>query len=142
MRKRILALLAMTAAALGLAVLVNPGAAFAVDTCINHVTHTTTWGSGRTCIKLYHRDGYDEYAVDVRTDDTLTDGYCVHAEMKIGSNPWFRLMYPDTIVDSESCGPVQDTGLFYAASQLTEIRLVRGTGGDGIGINYMTIWPD
>lgn len=118
--------------------------------CINHVTHSTSWGSIKVCI-AHLGSGY---TIKLTTDDLLTDGYCVHGEIHVTAaipQVWAVPGYGEAnnMGTSESCGPVRVTNE-VAFADITAIRLVRGpaTGaywppsGNGVGVNYLTAWPD
>lgn len=132
MRNRIIAAIAGLAIAAGTLMAAASPAAAAGETCVNHVTHYASWGSVRVCIKSY--DGY--YAVNVRTDDTLTDGQCVAAQVHVGG-AWLDTTDIEGSYPSTSCGPVTDTGLFLITSSMDGIRLVRGNV-----TAWLAAWPD
>src|SRR5574342_452254 len=85
---------------------------------------TASWGRGKVC----YIDGASWFKV--KTDDILTDGYCVHAEYKYTANGlWYN------ILGSESCGPEMTTLAIEPAPYT--VRLIRGPAHNppnGIGV--------
>lgn len=110
---------ALAVVGLVLAGLVGLAPAASAD-CCDH-WHSASWGRGY----LSQVEADPGYLV-IKTDDTLTDGYCVDARRKTSTGSWVH------IGDSTSCGPIAYTQT--SASYVTlGVRLYRANG------SYLTL---
>jgi hypothetical protein len=129
-------LVALSAAALAVTVFAAPANA-GVITCtwssIAWVNGGSNWGAGKFC-------GNSSNFL-IQTDDTRSDGYCVHGEAYDLTSGW------TFVPNSESCGPVRTQTPVYSGP-VTDVRVVRGdplgcasgSGNcNGVGVNYFTL---
>lgn len=72
------------------------------------------------------------------TQDTRTDGWCVHVEYRTLDGTWHEAP------GSQSCGAPAISAGFAPNSPVVEVRLIRGSTAPpwrrGVGVNYSTLW--
>ena len=90
----------------------------------------SNWGRAKFCD---YSNGFGT-PFQVRTDDILTDGYSVHAEYRSTSGGSWHVVSGSTSTGPEVTSPYTSPGQMY------EVRLIRGSGVPGVGVNYFTIF--
>lgn len=99
--------------------------------------HTASWGRVKVC----NYSDQATWGLEFLTEDTLTDGYCVHVDILDGIWEGTDSITVDGGTSTTSCG-TQVYGWTHDSypGEIMSARLIRGTGTPGIGVNYMTIY--